>query len=148
MYTIAFAAYEEAFLAAKDYYTGINSATLSQLTGDERKAARYAAQVIEICGQRTNIPRQDRFWIFATEGEAAVNIGNWDGAKQFYKNALDELSPGQGGMADSAYKQLCRLWKVFEADVEPILEMFERSEFRASLTSGLLGRQMVTATRT
>jgi hypothetical protein len=143
MYTIAFTAYEEAFLATNDYYTGINAATLAQLLGNEQKATMYATQVLKICEQLRNVSRHDRFWIFATEGEAAVNLGNWDASKQFYKQALNELSPGQGGMADSAYKQLCRLWKVYEANVEPILEMFERSEYRASLTTGLMGRKMM-----
>jgi hypothetical protein len=45
-------------------------------------------------------------------------------------------------MANSTYKQLCRLWKALGSDAEKVLAIFERSEFRESLTP-LLGRTMV-----
>lgn len=128
-------------MATQDYYTGINAATLALLTGDTGKARQYATQVAGICKQAKDIPRGDRFWVFATEGEASLISGDCVRAEQFYRDALSELSPGQGGMANSAYKQLCRLWKALGADVEGTLAVFERSEFRVDLTP-VLGRTM------
>ena len=122
--------YEEAFLATNDYYTGINAATLARLIGETKKAEEYASRVAEICSQLKDIPRDDLYWLFATEGEAAVVRGKWKAAKDFYTSALAELTPGQGGMADSAYKQLRRLARVVgESNLRPILTLFEKSNF-------------------
>ena len=137
MYENAMLVYKEAFLVTNDYYTGINAATLALLTGDIAKAEDYAAKVADICAKLTNVKREDRYWVFATEGEAAVIRGRWDDARRFYQSALAELTPGQGGMADSAYKQLRRLARVFEDDedkMKPILDDFENSEFRRFLS--------------
>ena len=142
LYNKALTVYEEAFLATGDYYTGINAATLALLTADADKARNYAQQVADLCREMKDIPRDDRFWIFATEGEACLILHNWKKGEQFYYDALGELSPGQGGMANSSYKQLCRLWKVFEKDIESVLILFERSDFRLSLEP-LLGRVIV-----
>ncbi len=140
MYINALTVYEEAFLGTDDYYTGINAATLALLTGDAKKAIDYATKVADLCERLKNISRHDRFWVYATEGEAALLRGNLEKAREFYHNAIAELSPGQGGMADSAYKQLCRLWKALGEKVVPLLDLFELSSFGAELTQGLLGR--------
>lgn len=144
LYVKALTVYAEAFRATNDYYTGINAATLALLTSEPVKAEEYAQRVAELCKQMQDISRDDRFWVFATQGEAHLILRNWQLGERFYRDALAELSPGQGGMANSSYKQLCRLWKALGPDVEGALSLFERSEFRISLTP-LLGRVMVEA---
>jgi hypothetical protein len=144
MYQKAMRVYEEAFGATGDYYTGINAATLAALTGDIKKARNYASQVADICARLPDVARGDRFWIFATEGEAAVLCGRWSAAVNFYTSAVAELTPGQGGMADSAYKQLRRLARVFEEDqveLRPILDLFENSQFRPFLSLDMFSAQ-------
>jgi hypothetical protein len=45
-------------------------------------------------------------------------------------------------MANSAYKQLCRLWKALgEERAGPVLRLFEASEFAPFLALGYLGRK-------
>ncbi|MBN1851608.1 MAG: tetratricopeptide repeat protein [Pirellulales bacterium] len=135
MYQKAFMVYEEAFLATNDYYTGINAATLALLTGETKKAEEYALKVADICSRLKDISRQDLYWLFATEGEAAVIRGKWEDAVEFYTSALAELTPGQGGMADSAYKQLQRLAQALGEDsLRPLLNLFEKSDFAGWLT--------------
>jgi hypothetical protein len=141
LYAKSLTIYVEAFLASEDYYTGINAATLALLTGDSASARDHAEKVAKLCEKMTDIPRNDRFWVFATEGEAKLIIENWEKSRQYYHDALAELTPGQGGMANSSYKQVCRLWKVLGAPVEEVLKVFELSDFRFSLTP-LLGRVM------
>jgi len=143
MYAQALMVYEEAFVATKDYYTGINAATLALLNCESAKATAYAEQVGEICRRMTDIARNDRFWVFASEGEACLILSDCSIGERFYRDALAELSPGRGGMANSTYKQLCRLWKALGNKVEETLRLFERSEFRGALTP-ILGRIMVT----
>ena len=144
MYAKALKVYEEAFNATKDYYVGINAATLALLTCDVQKSARYAQQVAEICRQMTDIPRGDRFWVFATEGEASLLLNDADAAVQFYRDAIAELTPGKAGLANSTYRQLCRLSRAVDFDAERMLQVFELSQFRESLQP-ILGRSMAAA---
>lgn len=145
MYRKALAVYEQSFAATGDCYTGINAATLALLTHDAEKAERIAARVADICGRQHDHDKQDRYWLFATEGEARVVLGGAElsKAKDYYASALQDLTPGQGGKASSSYKQLCRLWKALgDERVGCLLELFEKSEFRAALPRKFLGRSV------
>jgi hypothetical protein len=138
MFDKAFHVYAEAFDTTGDWYVGINAATLARLTGRVEKAVEYAKSVATICAGHHKLEKKDRYWLFATEGEAALILG--DPAENFYREALAELSPGQWGLADSSYKQACRLWTVLGDRVEPVLSLFETSEVRDYLTPHFLGR--------
>jgi hypothetical protein len=142
MYQKALSVYEEAFLATDDWYTGINAATLALLTHDFEKAKRYAKKVADTCSALRDHEKKVRYWLFATEGEAAIIRGEEVAvAVDFYRHALNELSPGQWGMANSSYKQACRLWKALGEDrVGPVLDLFETSEVREDLSPHFLGR--------
>ena len=83
--------------------------------------------------------KKHRYWLYATEGEAALILN--EPAESFYRSALRELTPGQWGMADSSYKQVCRLWRGGLGDrVEPVLKLFESGDLRSYLTPHFLGR--------
>jgi hypothetical protein len=144
MYRKSRKVYEEAYLATGDYYVGINAATLAFLTGERDKAQELADRVAKQCADQHDHVKDERYWLFATEGEAALIGGRSADALGFYRNALDELTTGQGGMAASSYKQLCRIAKAMgdgDPRVEPILELFESVKFDSPLPSGYLGRQ-------
>jgi hypothetical protein len=142
MYRKALVVYEEAFVATNDWYTGINAATLALLTNDPEKSRRYAAKVAATCSTLYDHERRERYWLFATEGEAAILRGDdVQVAVDFYRHALEELSPGQWGMANSSYKQVCRLWKALGEDrVGRVLALFETGEVRGGLSHRFLGR--------
>lgn len=142
MYDKAFSIYREAYDFSKEWYVGINAATLALLTGKEAIAQQIAREVATICATKLDSEQKDRYWLYATEGEAALILN--EPAIQFYRSALNELSPGQAGMADSTYKQACRLWKYFQSQGEQrvgkVLDLFEQSPFRDRLTRELCGR--------
>lgn len=147
MYDKAFAVYSEAFEATGDWYVGINAATLALLTGRFDQAKDYAKKVADVCAHHHKHDKKDRFWLLATEGEAALILEESEGRTiDFYREALDELSPGQWGMADSSYKQACRLWKVLGSRVEPVLELFETSAARSCLSQRFFGRNFTGGT--
>ena len=146
--------YAAAYEATDDWYVGINAAALALLTHDLAAAGALAEQVARACADLHDTVKQDRYWLFATEGEAALIRGrplppNVPDAMHFYRAALAELTPGQVGWADSSYKQLCRFWKALgEERVGPLLELFERHPaIRPALSLGYLGRTPASPSR-
>jgi hypothetical protein len=143
MYDKAFIVYRDAFDLTNDFYTGINAATLAALTGRIAEATDLAEKIVRICAPRHDVEQKDRYWLFATEGEALLILGQ-PASMKFYCEALNELTPANYGMADSSYRQLCRLWSVFTDKqkelADRVLKWFEASDARAALTPGFLGR--------
>ncbi len=147
MYKKALAVYAEAYEATDDWYVGINVATLALLTHDTKSAVEYSEKVAKTCAALHDTVQQDRYWLFVTEGEAALvrgppRAGEITDAVHFYTSALHELTPGKRAWADSTYRQLCRLWKALGDDrVVPLLKLFETHRVaRPSLTLGFMGR--------
>ena len=151
MFDLALDTYADAFAATGDWYVGINAATLALLTGNTEQATAYAQSVAKTCEDLLKKIKADRqapddrhkkkhrYWLYATEGEAALILN--EPAESFYRSALRELTPGQWGMADSSYKQVCRLWRGGLGDrVEPVLKLFESGDLRSYLTPHFLGR--------
>ena len=142
MYDKSFDVYSEAYELTKDWYVGINAATLALLTGRNEQAVNYAREVAVKCADMLDHNKKDRYWLFATEGEAAIILN--ESAYSFYESALNELSASQSGMADSSYRQAIRLWKFFGDDGErrvgPVLTLFEQSEYAPYLARNFLGR--------
>jgi hypothetical protein len=127
MYRHAFAAYQEAFELTKDPFPGINAATMALLTDQSKVAQSLAHQVLSICAPMTQgLVDEQAIWIFATEGEGSLLIGS-ELAKDFYASALELVNPGNWQMAQSMYKQLCRLWQALGPDaVDPVIREFEK----------------------
>jgi tetratricopeptide (TPR) repeat protein len=145
MYDKSLEVYAEAYELTRDWYVGINAATLALLTGKLELASRYAGEVALTCADKVDHDTKNRYWLFATEGEAALILGSMADALNYYQSAIDELTPGQSGMANSSYLQAVRLWKHFGTDGEKrvgsVLELFENSHFGHSLKPGFLGRK-------
>ena len=138
--------YAEAYKATDDYYVGINAATLAFLTHKTEVACELSEKVAKACEGLHNADLKDRYWVFATEGEAALvrgrpMAGKIPDAAHFYAAALAALTPGQGAWADSSYRQLCRLWLALgEERVGPLLRLFEAHEIASpALTRGFMG---------
>jgi len=72
------------------YYSGINAATLALLLGDHANAKRLAQDVREACKQEIEKLKQtesDAYWPTATLGEAALLLGEWSEAEEWYCRA-------------------------------------------------------------
>lgn len=132
-YKKAFECYEEAFQLSDDYFPGINAATLAAILGAEWKvkAKSIARRVEHICSAISPpTATEQRYWLFATEGEAALIPGTADSSRRaadYYRQALGLVDPlTQITWAQSSWGQVCRLWMALGAEfVEPVVQVFE-----------------------
>jgi len=99
--------YEEAWAATGGFWTAINAASLATLTGDRDRARAIAAAVRPRClaeEQAVRAAGGQPFWILATLGEAALNLGDLEAAGDHYRAAC-AAAPGNFGDIDSARRQ-------------------------------------------
>jgi len=68
--------YRQIFEDTDDYYPGINAATLLRLADRTAEAKTFAAAVRTICEQRVSNGVEDGYYIWATLGEAYLNLGD------------------------------------------------------------------------
>jgi class 3 adenylate cyclase/tetratricopeptide (TPR) repeat protein len=93
--------YLRGFSEARDYYPGINAATMSLILGEKDRAQRVANDVIEICEAS-----KGDYWSLATLGEAYLIAGNKGKASECYGEAINKAR-GNYGNVNSSYQQLC-----------------------------------------
>jgi hypothetical protein len=137
-YRTAYTLYKEAFELSTHYYPGVNAATLALLIGLKEQAHTLAEAVLAICeAHGAELPAEEQFWVLASEGEAALVLGDTDRAITFYRAALRVLHLDQAGMAQSAYNQVCRLWWALGADmVGPVATAFTQCALWSRLQPG------------
>jgi len=103
----AYKFYSEAYRLAVEknkvhegYYTGINAATLALLLGEKEVAHGLAREVRALCLQelkRLATQGDATYWIQATLGEAALILGEWSEAEDWYTRASEA---GRGRLGD------------------------------------------------
>lgn len=134
-YRKAFACYDEAFRLSDDYFPGINAAALAAILGGEwkEKAEALAKRLQYLCGSiDPPTAAEPRYWLFATEGEAALILGTPESSRraaEYYRQALAIVNPAtQIKWAQSSWDQVCRLWKALgKALVDPVARAFEET---------------------
>ena len=121
-YGQALACYREAFEFSGHYYPAINAATMALLHGESKLAEYYAHITREICGPLR--PDEDeQLWVFATEGEACLILGELDEAKSFYQSAFKLPQCRVPKTIKSIFSQLARLhWALGAVIIEPIIQ--------------------------
>jgi len=134
-YRMAQEVYQQAFDLGDNHYPGINAATLALLIGDAPPSRRLAQKVASICLQMKEIKEEDRFYVPATRGEAALLLGMYEDAMENYKEAMAELDETHSRPLKAAYDQLCRLWHVLDPD--KIGEIVERAFAKHQAWAGL-----------
>ena len=92
--------YRRAFEASRDWYPGINAATMSLLTGEAEEGRRIAREVRTLCGDGGR-----DFWRCATLGEAALLLGEPQVAERWYRDAA-ALAGGRHGDIASMRRQV------------------------------------------
>lgn len=135
-YQTAYEVYAEAFEIRKNYYPGVNAATLALLQGNDNQAQKLAKEVLTICDARGlgGLGQDEQFWMLASEGEASLLVRRGKQAARFYGEALAILHSDQPRMAQSAYGQVCRLCWVLhglgdQKTIRPVLGVFRQSPF-------------------
>jgi class 3 adenylate cyclase/tetratricopeptide (TPR) repeat protein len=84
--------YSKAYELTAGYWSGINSATLAFRLGDRAQASKLAGEVRTLGLEelkRLNEAKKDPYWILATLGEAALILGQWSEAEEWYSRAAE-----------------------------------------------------------
>ena len=144
-YSQAYALYTIALWISGHYFPGVNAATLAVLSGHPEDAGNLAEKVLALCAEEElTAAGDDRYWIFATEGEAALVSSREKRstlAAEHFDNALSVVSVDQIGMVQSTWDQVCRLWQALGHEtVGIVVETFEsHQEIWSRLEKGPLG---------
>ncbi|HTF20689.1 MAG TPA: tetratricopeptide repeat protein, partial [Chryseolinea sp.] len=92
--------YDRNFAATRNYYTGINAATMSTLAGQSRRGKELAQEVLDVLKD----PDQD-FWEAVTRAEALLLLKERTKAEEAYQKAR-RLAGSDWGKINSVYNQL------------------------------------------
>jgi class 3 adenylate cyclase/tetratricopeptide (TPR) repeat protein len=95
----AYEFYSQGYETSCGYWNGINAATLALLLGERDHAAALARRVRKQCRQRLQGIEEasgERYWLVSTLGEAALLLGDWGEAENWYGQAV-ELGRGDWG---------------------------------------------------
>lgn len=97
--------YLRGFEATRDYYPGINAATMSLAIGETETAQRLAGEARSIVEERLARADKPDYWLLATLGEARLLQGDQQGALTAYKEAA-ELAGSRHQFLKSSIEQL------------------------------------------
>ena len=92
--------YYQAYDLTGSTWAGINAATMACLMDQTEQAQRLARHIQARCLiqlQEENQTTVDTYWMFATLGEAALILREWEAAEDFYGQAI---ASGQGRFGD------------------------------------------------
>lgn len=100
----AYEVYAKAYQQTRGYWSGINVATIALLLGERDRAVALAREIREHwCRQLRSVDREsdDRYWILATLGEAALILGEWSDAEDWYGQAAGTASRRFGDLSST-----------------------------------------------
>jgi tetratricopeptide (TPR) repeat protein len=92
--------YERAYRATGGYWTGINAATMAVLLGDVERGQAWARDVRSQCLEeleRATAADEDPYWLYATLGETALVLEDYEEAEDWYGKAAEA---GRGRYGD------------------------------------------------
>ncbi|MGQ9733274.1 MAG: adenylate/guanylate cyclase domain-containing protein, partial [Candidatus Zipacnadales bacterium] len=118
----AYSGYERAYRATGGYWTGINAATMAILLGETATGQHWARQVRTVCLselQRVWDANQDPYWVFATLGEAALILENYEEAAKWYRQAA-QVGRGRYGDLSSTRRNARLLLSRLRGDVSEV----------------------------
>ncbi|MEM9214274.1 MAG: RyR domain-containing protein [Cyanobacteria bacterium P01_F01_bin.150] len=118
--------YQQAYDLTGSIWTGINAATMACLMNQTDRAHALARTIREGCLeqlQQLNQSSGDPYWLLATLGEAALILGEWSEAEDFYSRAVES---GQGRFGDfsSSRRNALLLGHHLNIDAERIKKWF------------------------
>jgi len=90
--------YRQAFDLSRDFFPGINAATMSIITGEPEEGRRIAREVRALCLARVKAGEED-FWLHATLGEACLLLGEKPAAADWYRQAAAAAGRRHGDIA-------------------------------------------------
>jgi class 3 adenylate cyclase len=101
--------YRGVFEETKDYYPGVNAATLLLLAGDVQAARSLASQVKQLCEQRLVQGVEDGYYIWATVAEVSLIAGDEKAAADALMQArsADDAQPDALATTRRQLRLLC-----------------------------------------
>jgi class 3 adenylate cyclase len=87
---VALQLYSSVYAVHDSYWAGVNVATLAALQGERELAASVARALLDDCTahlSRLADDHPERYWVLATLGEAALVLGDFAQAEQWYRRA-------------------------------------------------------------
>jgi len=98
----AYKYYVQAYKATGGYWSGINAATLALILDRREEADALARAVAAQCRVHLDQAEStgDRYWLLSTLAEAALLLGDWSEAEDWYRQAV-ELGRGNWGSLQS-----------------------------------------------
>lgn len=91
--------YKRAYKLSKDYYPGINAATMSVIAGDDAFGKELAAKIKKQCLEETSNKGTNDYWLTATLGEACLLLNQQKEAANWYQQATDSIKHDYGNLA-------------------------------------------------
>ena len=106
--------YRMAYERTGGYWSGINAATLLAMSGNMEEAKVLAGSIYRQCqhAAASEDPRQ-KYWRLATLGEAAVILGDWKCAEDWYCQAAQQAGPNYGDISTTR-RQALKLAKTLD----------------------------------
>jgi class 3 adenylate cyclase len=117
--------YGQAHQLKGGYWTGINAATTALLIGKKKHAAKLARDVRASCLAELQRAVGDKYWLFATLGEAALILSDWSQARDWYGQA-GKVGRRRFGDLQSSRRNarlLLDYWKVDAPEIEHSLRI-------------------------
>ena len=96
--------YREAYERSKGIWTGINVATVERFGGESQEAEKVARRILDQCRseltelRESNASPEDCYWHLATLGEAALNLGEFEQAAGYYRQAYEAAPTNYGDL--------------------------------------------------
>lgn len=84
--------YSKAYELNHGFWSGVNAATMALLVGERLYASKLAQEVRTLCIEdlkRLKKAKEDPYWVLATLGEAALIMGQWGEAEDWYSQAAE-----------------------------------------------------------
>ncbi|MDH5763153.1 MAG: TRAFs-binding domain-containing protein [Nitrospinota bacterium] len=97
--------YLAAYRINKNYYPGINAATLSLIIGDKKSCHRLAREVLKLCNQNSVVYSGEDYYVEVTRAEANLLLGNEDQIAPILSHACRSNAPDYGKLS-TTWKQL------------------------------------------
>lgn len=120
----AYEFYAQAYKDTGGYWSAINAATLALLLGERGQAAALAGEITLQCREKlTHSGEAGRYWLFSTLGEAALLLGAWSEAEEWYRQAI-EVGRGDWGSLQSTRRNARLLMQRLEGDRSRIERLF------------------------
>jgi class 3 adenylate cyclase/tetratricopeptide (TPR) repeat protein len=117
--------YTQAHKLNGGYWTGINAATTALLIGNDKRAAKLARDVRASCLRELQRAKGDKYWLLATLGEAALVLGDWSQAQDWYTQA-GQIGRRRFGDLQSSRRNarlLFDYWKADPSEIERCLQI-------------------------